>query len=165
MEEEEEEWIIPGLTNDVAALILSRFPRSHIRVLSQVCRRWKKFLRSEDCNDVRKLTGTMEELMCVLMEDKPGTDVYWEVFDSSGNKLGRIPNVPNPGPRKWGYGVTVLNEKILFIGGSMGGIACPIASADVYEFSPATNRSSISISLQHLRLVFSTDNLIISLSE
>ncbi|KAL0800168.1 hypothetical protein Bca101_055343 [Brassica carinata] len=139
MEEEEEEWIIPGLTNDVAALILSRFPRSHIRVLSQVCRRWKKFLRSEDCNDVRKLTGTMEELMCVLMEDKPGTDVYWEVFDSSGNKLGRIPNVPNPGPRKWGYGVTVLNEKILFIGGSMGGIACPIASADVYEFSPATN--------------------------
>ena len=52
--------------------------------------------------------------MCVLMEYKPGTIVF---FDSSGNKLGRIPNVPDPGPRKWGYGVTVLNEKILFIGG------------------------------------------------
>ena len=81
--------------------------------------------------------------MCVLMEDKPGTSVYWEVFDSSGNKLGPIPNIPDPGPLKWGYGVTVLNEKILFIGGFTGNIGTPHASPDVYEFSPATNRSSI----------------------
>ncbi|XP_009102975.1 putative F-box/kelch-repeat protein At1g27420 isoform X2 [Brassica rapa] len=132
-------WIIPGLTDDVAALCLSRIPRSNFRLLSQVCRRWKTFLRSEHFTAVRKLTGRMEEFMCVLMEDKPGTSVYWEVFDSSGNKLGPIPNIPDPGPLKWGYGVTVLNEKILFIGGFTGNIGTPHASPDVYEFSPATN--------------------------
>ena len=86
--------------------------------------------------------------MCVLMETVPGKKVYWEVFDSSGNKLGQIPNVP--GPLKWGYGVTVLGgEKILFIGGYTGIGGCvtnrntPLALADVYEFDPATNRSCI----------------------
>ena len=81
--------------------------------------------------------------MCVLMEDMPGTSVYWEVLDSSGNNLGRIPNIPDPGPLKWGYGVTVLKEKILFIGGFTGSIGIPLASPDVYEFNHATNRSSI----------------------
>ncbi|CAN7077709.1 unnamed protein product [Brassica oleracea var. botrytis] len=131
--------IIPCLTDDVAALCLSRIPRSNFRLLSQVCRRWKTFLRSEHFTAVRKLTGRMEEFMCVLMEDKPGTSVYWEVFDSSGNKLGRIPNIPDPGPLKWGYGVTVRNEKILFVGGFTGSIGTPLASPDVYEFSPVTN--------------------------
>ncbi|KAG5378853.1 hypothetical protein IGI04_026695 [Brassica rapa subsp. trilocularis] len=136
--------IIPGLTDDVAVLCLSRIPRSNFRVLSQVCRRWKTFLRSEHFAAVRKLTGTVEEFMCVLMETVPGKKVYWEVFDSSGNKLGQIPNVP--GPLKWGYGVTVLGgEKILFIGGYTGIGGCvtnrntPLALADVYEFDPATN--------------------------
>ncbi|KAG2265679.1 hypothetical protein Bca52824_072758 [Brassica carinata] len=138
--------IIPGLTDDVAALCLSRIPRSNFRVLYQVCWRWKTFLMSEHFTAVRKLTGMVEEFMSVLVETVPGKKVYWEVFDSSGNKLGQIPNVP--GPMKWGYGVTVLGgEKILFIGGYTGipggcvtNRNTPLASADVYEFDPATNR-------------------------
>ncbi|CAF1972903.1 unnamed protein product [Brassica oleracea] len=139
--------IIPGLTDDVAALCLSRIPRSNFRVLYQVCWRWKTFLMSEHFTAVRKLTGMVEEFMSVLVETVPGKKVYWEVFDSSGNKLGQIPNVP--GPMKWGYGVTVLGgEKILFIGGYTGipggcvtNRNTPLASADVYEFDPATNRN------------------------
>ncbi|WZZ04037.1 hypothetical protein YC2023_089958 [Brassica napus] len=160
--EESSTSIIPGLTDDVAALCLSRIPRSNFRVLSQVCRRWKTFLRSEHFAAVRKLTGTMEEFMCVFMKSIRGRKVYWEVFDSSGNNLGQIP--PFPGPLKRGFCVAVIGgEKILFIGGYTGmkywdfsripPIASgdinefslstkrnpPLASADVYEFNPATN--------------------------
>lgn len=128
--------IIPGLTDDVAALCLTRIPRSNFRVLSQVCRRWKTFLRSEYFAAVRKLTGTVEEFMCVFMESIPGRKVYWEVFDSSGNNLGQIPAFP--GPLKRGFGVAVIGGgKILFIGGYTGVRAWglsripPLASGEV----------------------------------
>uniref|UniRef100_A0A1J3D3X4 Putative F-box/kelch-repeat protein n=1 Tax=Noccaea caerulescens TaxID=107243 RepID=A0A1J3D3X4_NOCCA len=137
--------IIPGLTDDAAELCLARIPRSSFRSLSLVCRRWRSFLRSEHFTAVRKLTGTVEEFLCVLMESQCGRDVYWEVFDSSGNKLGRIP--PVPGPLKRGFGVAVLDGgKIVFIGGytEVGGSeinsTTVSASADVYEFDPAANR-------------------------
>ena len=95
--------------------------------------------------------------MCVLMESECGRDVYWEVFDASGNKLGQIP--PVPGPMKRGFGVAVLGGgKIVFIGGyteveGSSSINSTIvsASADVYEFDPASNRSStIRLSLRYL---------------
>jgi len=92
------------------------------------------------------LTGTVEEFLCVLMESECGRDVYWEVFDASGNKLGQIP--PVPGPLKRGFGVAVLDGgKIVFFGGYTevegSGINSTTvsASADVYEFDPANNRS------------------------
>ncbi|CAF2254990.1 unnamed protein product, partial [Brassica napus] len=123
--------LIPGLADDIAELCLSRIPRSSFQILSQVCWRWRRFLRSEHYGAVRKLTGSVEELMCVLVDDE-----YWEVFDCSGNKLGRIP--PVPGPLKGGYyGLVVLDGgKIVFIGGRYNSAA----SADVYELNPATNR-------------------------
>ncbi|CAH2034059.1 unnamed protein product, partial [Thlaspi arvense] len=137
--------IIPGLTEDAAELCLSRIPRSSFRVISQVCRRWRTFLRSEHFAAVRELTGTVEEFMCVLMESECGRDVYWEVFDDFGNKLGQIP--PVPGPLKRGFGVAVLDGgKIVFMGGYTevegSGINSTTvsASADVYEFDPSTNR-------------------------
>ncbi|RID51523.1 hypothetical protein BRARA_H02178 [Brassica rapa] len=121
--------LIPGLADDIAELCLSRIPRSSFQILSQVCWRWRRFLRSEHYGAVRKLTGSVEELMCVLVDDE-----YWEVFDCSGNKLGRIP--PVPGPLK-GDGLVVLDGgKIVFIGGRYNSAA----SADVYELNPATNR-------------------------
>ncbi|KAH0917995.1 hypothetical protein HID58_025655 [Brassica napus] len=73
MEEEEESWIIPGLTDDVAALCLSRLP-----VLTLSC----PFSGLPAMEDIPQERGTQRH--------KPGTIVYWEVFDSSGNKLGRI---------------------------------------------------------------------------
>lgn len=86
------------------------------------------------------------------MESECGRDVYWEVFDASGNKLGQIP--PVPGPLKRGFGIAVLDGgKIVFIGGYTevegSGINSTTvsASADVYEFDPAANRSPISISI------------------
>ncbi|CAH8349808.1 unnamed protein product [Eruca vesicaria subsp. sativa] len=138
--------LIPGLTDDAAELCLSRAPRCNFRTISQVCKRWKTFLRSEHFASVRELTGTVEEFMCVLMESECGRDVYWEVFDASGNKLGQIP--PVPGPLKRGFGVAVLGGgKIVFIGGyteveGSSSINSTIvsASADVYEFDPASNR-------------------------
>ncbi|KAG2257419.1 hypothetical protein Bca52824_076713 [Brassica carinata] len=74
--------LIPGLVDDLAELCLSRIPRSSFQIISQVCWRWRRFLRSERYGAVRKLTGSVEELMCLLVYDK-----YWEVFDGSGNKL------------------------------------------------------------------------------
>ncbi|KAH0916127.1 hypothetical protein HID58_030573 [Brassica napus] len=99
------------LEDDVAELCFSRNSRSIFQIISQVCWRWRRFLRSEHYAAVRKLTGSVEELMCVLVDDG-----YWEVFECSANKLGRIP--PVPGPLKGGFGLAVLDGgKIVFIGG------------------------------------------------
>ncbi|XP_006306389.2 putative F-box/kelch-repeat protein At1g27420 [Capsella rubella] len=136
--------IIPGLTDDAAELCLSKIPRSSFQITSQVCRRWRSFLKSKHFAAFRKLTGMVEEFLCVLMESECGRDVYWEVFDASGNKLGQIP--PVPGPLKRGFGVAVLDGgKIVLIGGYTevdgSGINSTTvsASADVYEFDPAAN--------------------------
>ncbi|CAN7133690.1 unnamed protein product [Brassica rapa subsp. narinosa] len=144
--------LIPGLTDDVAELCLSRIPRCDFRIISQVCRRWRTFLKSKHFSAVRKLTGPVEEFMCVLMKSKSPEDgsrwveyLYGEVFDASGNNLGQIPSVP--GPLKSQFGVAVLGGgKIVLVGGYAEVEGFPIdgttrisASADAYEFDPATN--------------------------
>ncbi|CAH8349824.1 unnamed protein product [Eruca vesicaria subsp. sativa] len=123
--------LIPGLMDDVAELCLSRVPRSSFRIISQVCWGWTRFLRSERYGAVRKLTGSVEELMCVKVNNN-----NWEVFDCSGNKLGRIP--PSPGP-SWVGGLrhAVLDGQRIVV---FGGKSARVPSADVYEFNPATNR-------------------------
>ncbi|KAL0698823.1 hypothetical protein Bca4012_054945 [Brassica carinata] len=144
--------LIPGLTDDVAELCLSRIPYSCFQIVSQVCRRWRTFLRSEHFSAVRKLTGSVDEFMCVLMESqldrRDGRFVkylFGEVFDRSGNNVGLIP--PVPGPFMSGFGVAVLHgSKIVFIGGYTRDERFAIkgttiyASANVYEFDPPTNR-------------------------
>ncbi|KAF3550667.1 hypothetical protein DY000_02008685 [Brassica cretica] len=142
--------LIPGLTDDVAELCLSRIPYSAFLIISQVCRRWRTFLRSEHFSAVRKLTGSVEEFTCVLMESQFVRDgrfvkyLFGEVFDVSGNRLGRIPTFP--GPFVSGFGVAVLRgRKIVFFGGYTRDERLAIkgttiyASADVHEFDPATN--------------------------
>ena len=82
--------LIPCLTDDVAELCLSRIPHSGFRIIAQVCRRWRTFLRSEHFSAVRKLTGAVEEFTCVLMESQFVRDgrfvkyLFGEVFDVSG---------------------------------------------------------------------------------
>ncbi|KAG2318762.1 hypothetical protein Bca4012_055052 [Brassica carinata] len=126
--------LIPGLADDVAELCLSRIPASGFRIISQVCWRWRRFLRSEHYAAVRKMTGSVEELMCVLEDNQ-----YWEVFDGSYNKLGRIP--PVPGPVKGCSRLAMLDGgKIVFIGGIYYEGKSARVSANVYEFNPATNR-------------------------
>ncbi|CAH8349777.1 unnamed protein product [Eruca vesicaria subsp. sativa] len=159
--------LIPGLTDDVAELCLSRTPRSDFRIISQVCKRWRRFLKSEYFSTVRKLTGSVEEFMCVLTESKFERDgrlvkyLLGEVFDASGNKLGCIP--PVPGPFMTGLGVAVLpSGKIVFIGGyaevERSGINTTdiSVSAHVYEFDPASNswRKLADMSIPRLNFAF-----------
>ncbi|CAH8349607.1 unnamed protein product [Eruca vesicaria subsp. sativa] len=122
--------LIPGLADDVAELCLSRIPRSSFQIISQVCWRWRRFLRSERYETVRKMTGSVEELMCVLVDHQ-----YWEVYDGSGNKLGWIP--PVPGPINCSFGHAVLDGRKIMVFGGQSGRA---VSADVYEFNPASNK-------------------------
>ncbi|CAH8346599.1 unnamed protein product [Eruca vesicaria subsp. sativa] len=129
------ETLIPGLVDDVAELCLSRVPRSSFRIICQVCWGWRRFLWSERYGAVRKLTGSVEELMCVLMDHQ-----YWEVFDGSGNKLGGIP--PIPGPLKRDSRLAMLDGgKIVVIGAIYyKGRSEMKALPYVYEFNPCTNR-------------------------
>ncbi|CAN6903543.1 unnamed protein product, partial [Brassica oleracea] len=126
-----------------------RRSRAELRTISQVCWRWRRFLRSQHFATVRKMSGSLEEFMCVLVNN-----MYWEVIDCSGNKLGRIPT--GPGPFKCGYGLAVLDgQKIVFVGGKykfrrssneVRGLKvresafANAALANVSEFNPATNR-------------------------
>ncbi|XP_018448295.1 putative F-box/kelch-repeat protein At1g27420 [Raphanus sativus] len=146
--------LIPGLLDEVAELCLTRIPRSEFRTISHVCSRWRRLIMREHYAAILKMSGSVEEqFMCVLMDN-----MYWEVFDGSGNTMGQIP--PIPGPLKCGYGLMVLDgRKIVLVGGKYKARRSKVrglkvrrafevrepafanaVSANVHEFNPATNR-------------------------
>ncbi|CAN8289688.1 unnamed protein product [Cochlearia groenlandica] len=142
-----ESTLIPGLSDDVAERCLGRVTWSRFRIVSQVSRQWKSFYNSDRCFSIRKLTGKVEQFMCVVIDIPYSTYVHIEIFDASGNNLGLIPHVPSP--LKDGFRVEVLGGgKIMLIGGYTDGIryvinTSPISAlSNVYEFDHASNRSS-----------------------
>ncbi|XAR64410.1 hypothetical protein NMG60_11024731 [Bertholletia excelsa] len=132
--------ILPGLPDDVAKYCLALVPRTNFPAMGGVCRRWRSFLQSREFITVRKLAGLLEEWLYVLTMDGEGKGSHWEVLDCLGKKHRVLP--PMPGPLKAGFGVVVLNGKLLVIAGYsvIDGTGC--ASADVYQYDSCLNRWS-----------------------
>jgi len=138
--------ILPGLPDDVAEYCLALVPRSNFPAMGGVCKRWRSFIRSKAFTTVRKLAGMLEEWLYFLTTDCEEKESHWEVMDCLGRKCRSLP--PMPGPEKAGFGVVVLNGKLLVMGGYSAIEGTAFASAEFYQYDSCLNRyvSSFSIS-------------------
>jgi hypothetical protein len=130
--------ILAGLPDDVAKYCLALVPRSNFPAMGGVCKRWRSFIQSKEFITVRKLAGVLEEWLYVLTMDAEGKESHWEVLDCLGHKHRLLPTMP--GPVQAGFGVVVLNGKLLVMGGysMIDGIGS--ASADVYQYDSCLDR-------------------------
>jgi len=130
--------ILSGLPDDVSKHCLALVPRSNFLAMGGVCKRWKCFIQSKEFITVRKLAGLLEEWLYILTADSEGKGSHWEVMDSFGHNRRSLP--PMPGPRKAGFGVVVLNEKLLVMAGYSSTDGTVSVSAEVYQYNPNLDR-------------------------
>lgn len=129
--------VLPGLPDDIAKYCLALVPRSHFPTMGGVSRRWRSYVKSKEFIVVRKLAGLVEEWLYVLTMDAEGDGTHWEVLDCLGNKRSDLP--PMPGPVKAGFGVVVLNGKLIVMAGySMIDGVGSVTSA-VYQYDSCLN--------------------------
>ena len=130
--------ILPGLPDDVAKYCLALVPRTNFPAMGGVSKRWRSFMQSKEFITVRKLAGMLEEWLYVLTIDGEGKGSHWEVLDCRGQKHRVLPSMP--GPVKTGFGVAVLNGKLLVIAGysMIDGTGFP--SGDVFQYDSCLNR-------------------------
>ncbi|KAG6759130.1 hypothetical protein POTOM_035598 [Populus tomentosa] len=124
--------ILPGLPDDVAKYCLALVPRRYLPAMGAVCKKWRSFLKTKEFITVRKLAGLLEEWLFVLTMDSEGKESHWVVLDCLGLKRQLLP--PMPGSTKAGFGVVVLNGKLLVMAGYSVIDGTGTASADVYEY-------------------------------
>ncbi|KAL3636461.1 hypothetical protein CASFOL_021008 [Castilleja foliolosa] len=144
--------VLPGLPDDVSKHCLALVPRSHFPVMGSVCKRWRSFLRSKEFITVRKLAGMLEEWLYILTMDGEGKTSRWEVFDRSGNKHRQVPCMP--GPTKAGFGVVVINGKLMVIAGYRVALGSGSVSADLYQYDSCLNSWSKLASMNVARYDF-----------
>ena len=130
--------ILPGLPDDVSKYCLALVPRSNLPAMAGVCKRWRCFIQSKEFITVRKLAGVVEEWLYILTADSEGKGSHWEVMDCLGHNRQSLP--PMPGPAKAGFGVVVLNGKLLVIAGYSAIDGTASASAEVYQYNSCLNR-------------------------
>lgn len=130
--------IFPGLPDDVAKYCLALVPRSNFPAMGGVSKKWRSFIRSKEFVTIRKMAGVLEEWLYVLTMDADGEGCHWEVLDFLGHKHQLLPTMP--GPLKLGFGVVVLNGKLLVMAGYSVVAGPGSASADVYQYDSCLNR-------------------------
>ncbi|KAK6922397.1 F-box domain [Dillenia turbinata] len=144
--------LLPGLPDDVAKYCLALVPRSYFPAMGGVCKKWRSFLQSKELITVRKQVGLLEERLYMLIMDKDDQGSHWEVFDRFGHKLQLLPQMP--GPLRTGFGVVVLNGKLLVMAGYSMLEGTGIASSDVYQYDSCLNRWSKLASMNVARYEF-----------
>lgn len=134
--------ILPGLPDDVAKYCLALVPRSNFPAMGGVSKKWRSFIQSKEFITVRKLAGLLEEWLYILTMDAEGKESRWEVLDCMGIKHHLLPLMP--GPPKFGFGVVVLNGKLLVMAGYSVNNETAFSSADVYLYDSCLNRFDFS---------------------
>ncbi|KAF7813613.1 F-box/kelch-repeat protein [Senna tora] len=135
--DKEDSPILPGLPDDVAKHCLALVPRSYFPAMGGVCKKWRSFIQSKEFITVRKLAGVLEEWLYILTMGTEEAESHWEVLDCLGQKHRSLP--PMPGPGKAGFGVVVLNGKLLVMAGYSVIDGTGSASAEVYQYDSCLN--------------------------
>lgn len=130
--------ILPGLPDDVAKLCIALVPQSCFPIMGTVCKKWRWFIQSKEFTTVRKEAGKLKEQLYVLTGDTEGKGCHWELLGSLGDDQHLLP--PMPGPVKAGFGVAVVNGKLLVMAGYIVEIGTECVSADVYQYDCRLNR-------------------------
>ncbi|KAL0364314.1 UNVERIFIED_CONTAM: F-box/kelch-repeat protein [Sesamum angustifolium] len=129
--------ILPGLPDDVSKHCLALVPRTNFPAMGAVSKRWRSFIKSKELITIRRLAGVLEEWLYVLTMDAEGKESHWEVLDCFGHKHHEL--LPMPGPLKAGFGVVVLNGKLLVIAGYSVIDGTGSVSSDVYQYDSCLN--------------------------
>jgi F-box associated protein len=130
--------LLPGLLDDVAKLCLALVPRIQIPTMGAVSTRWRSFIRSKEFITIRKLAGTIDEWLYLLIINEESKSSHWEVLDCFGNKHRVLPHMP--GGFKMGFGVVVLHGKLLVMAGRTVSEGPMPPTADVYQYDSCLNR-------------------------
>lgn len=146
--------ILSGLPDDVSKHCLALVPRSNLPIMGSVCKKWRKFIQSQEFITVRKLAGQLEEWLYILIADSKGKGSHWEVMDSLGLNGRSLP--PMPGPGKAEFGVVVVNGKLIVMAGYSSIDSTISVSPEVYQYSSCLNRyvclpSATLYNLLHIR--------------
>ncbi|KAK6930831.1 Kelch repeat type 1 [Dillenia turbinata] len=144
--------LLPGLPDDVAKYCLALVPCSYFPAMGGVSKKWRSFLQSKELVTVRKQAGLLEERLYMLIMDKDDKGSHWEVFDCLGHQLQLLPQMP--GPVRTGFGVVVLNGKLLVMAGYSVLEGMGLASSDVYQYDSFLNRWSKLASMNVARYDF-----------
>ncbi|XP_042502525.1 F-box/kelch-repeat protein At1g67480 isoform X1 [Macadamia integrifolia] len=129
--------ILPGLPDDVAKYCLALVPRTKFPAMGAVSKRWRSVIQSKEFITVRKQAGRLEEWLYVLTGDTDGKGNHWEVLGCLGNEHQLLP--PMPGPVNAGFGVVVLDGKLLVIGGYLECEGAGVVSSAVYQYDSCLN--------------------------
>uniref|UniRef100_A0A1D1ZLP7 F-box/kelch-repeat protein At1g67480 n=1 Tax=Anthurium amnicola TaxID=1678845 RepID=A0A1D1ZLP7_9ARAE len=130
--------ILPGLPDDVAKYCIALIPRCYLPAIGSVCKRWRSYIQSKEFITVRKEAGKLEEWLYILTGGTEGKGSHWEVLSSLGEK--QLPLPPMPGPVKAGFGVVVLDGKLLVMAGYLVNVGTGSVSSDVYQYDSRLNR-------------------------
>ena len=130
--------ILPGLPDDVAKHCLALVPRTNFPAMASVCKKWRCFIQTKEFLTVRKLAGVLEEWLYILTANAEGKESHWEVLDHTGQVNRLLPLMP--GALKVGFGVAVLNGKLLVLAGYSLINGAAVASPDVYQYDSCLNR-------------------------
>ena len=129
--------LLTGLPDDVAKYCLAFVPRSSFPAMGGVCKRWRSFIQCKEFLTERRIVEVLEEWLYVLTMDSDGKESHWEVLDRLGQKHQLLQ--PRRGFGKVGFGIVVLNGKLLVIAGYSVINGTASASADVYQYDSCLN--------------------------
>ncbi|XP_010520417.1 PREDICTED: F-box/kelch-repeat protein OR23-like [Tarenaya hassleriana] len=112
--------LIPGLPNDVAALILSFVPYPQIPRLKSTCKSWYAFLSSKTLMSLRhrRHTNSLSHLLCIFPEDPSISNPY--LFDPETLSWLSLPFMPC-NPHVYGlcnFAAVALGPYLYVLGGS-----------------------------------------------
>ncbi|VAH84068.1 unnamed protein product [Triticum turgidum subsp. durum] len=143
--------LIPGLPEDLAKICLALVPRTHFPVMGGVSKRWMSFLESKELIAVRKEVRKLDECVYVLTADSRAKTSHWEILGCQGQKNTPLP--PMPGPTKAGFGVVVLDGKLIVIAGYAADHGKECVSDEVYQYDCFLNSVQIQNNTQVLNIL------------
>lgn len=136
--------IIPGLPNDLAAVILVFVPYSHHSRLKSICKSWKQFFSSKTIISLRQKhlpLSTLSPLLCIFPQDPLIASPY--LFDPRNLSWSPLPPMPC-NPHVYGlcnFTSICIGSHLYVLGGSLFDTRsypldypCPSSSAFRFDF-------------------------------
>lgn len=136
--------IIPGLPNDLAAIILVFVPYSHHSRLKSICKSWKQFFSSKTIISLRQKhlpLSTLSPLLCIFPQDPLIASPY--LFDPRNLAWSPLPPMPC-NPHVYGlcnFTSICIGSHLYVLGGSLFDTRsypldypCPSSSAFRFDF-------------------------------
>ncbi|KAJ3675761.1 hypothetical protein LUZ60_004803 [Juncus effusus] len=156
--------LIPGLPEEISKLCIALIPRKNLPKMGAVSKAWRKYIQSKEFIAVRKEAGRVEEWIYFLTGDPKGKEgIHWEVMGGESKKGGESKMMlpPMPGSVRGGFGVVVLDGKLLVLGGYLLDEEndCLCVSDEVYEYDSRLNRWSVLAKMNMARYDFACTSI------